>query len=231
VLVADPAIILLTLVLGVISLSVSFFDPKGRRQAWLAWLWAKLILFFSGVRVRVEGLEHIDPNQSYVFIANHASYMDTPVILSAIKVQFRFLAKRGLFQIPLIGTHLSRAGHIPVPREDPRAAVKTMALAAEIIQSKKISLLIFPEGGRSHDGHLRPFKEGGVYIAIKAGVPLVPVALIGTPNTLKFGGGIVRSGEIILRIFPPVSTDELTLKDRAPVTAQLHDLLLSELKH
>jgi len=97
--------------------------------------------------------------------------MDTPVALANIPVQFRFLAKRGLFQIPFLGTHLSRAGHIPVPREDPRAAVKVMQQAAEVIQAKKISLLIFPEGGRSHDGQMRPFKEGGLYIAIRAGVP------------------------------------------------------------
>ena len=148
-LIADPAIILATIFFGSISLVTSFFDSTGKAQAAVARVWAKSLLWASGVRVTVEGLEHIDPNGSYIFMSNHTSYIDTPVVLANISVQFRFLAKRGLFQIPFLGTHLSRAGHIPVPREDPRAAVKTLQLAAETVQKKKTSLLVFPEGGRS----------------------------------------------------------------------------------
>jgi 1-acyl-sn-glycerol-3-phosphate acyltransferase len=184
----------------------------------------------SGVKVSVEGLEHIDPNGSYIFIANHLSYMDTPVILAHIPVQFRFLAKRGLFKIPLLGTHLDRAGHIPVPRGDPRGAVKTMQTAAEVIQNKKISLLVFPEGGRSHDGQLRPFKEGGAYIAIRAGVPLIPVVLLGTRDVLPFGAGIVKPGRVTLRILKPIPTTELNLKARGAVTDRIRELLLHELE-
>ncbi len=198
-------------------------------QASVARAWARSLLLVSGVRVRVEGLDQIDPHGSYVFISNHLSYMDTPVALAHIPVQFRFLAKRGLFQIPGLGTHLSRAGHIPVPREDPRAAVKTMQLAAETIQQKKISLLIFPEGGRSHDGVLRPFKEGGAYIAIRAGVEVVPLVMMGTRDVLPFGSGIVQPGSVTLRILKPIATSQLTLKDRGPLTEQLRRLILSEL--
>src|SRR5436305_5450820 len=175
---ADPAIVLATVFFGTISLIISFFDSAGAVQIRVARAWARTLLAVSGIAVRVQGLDQIDPGGSYVFISNHLSYMDTPVALAHIPVQFRFLAKRGLFKIPLLGQHLSRAGHIPVPRGDPRAAVKTMQRAADVIQQKKISLLIFPEGGRSHDGILRPFKEGGAYIAIKAGVPLVPLVMI-----------------------------------------------------
>ena len=229
-LIADPAVILSILFFGTISLCVSFFDETGRAQAALARAWARFLLKVSGVKVRVEGIEHIDPNGSYIFIANHLSYMDTPVILAHIPVQFRFLAKRGLFKIPLLGTHLGRAGHIPVPRGDPRASVKTMQTAAEVIQKKKISLLVFPEGGRSHDGILRPFKEGGAYIAIRAGVPLIPVVLIGTREVLPFGGGIVKPGHVTLRILKPIPTTDLTLKARGPVTDQLREQILNELE-
>ncbi|MCU1291203.1 MAG: 1-acyl-sn-glycerol-3-phosphate acyltransferase [Bryobacterales bacterium] len=229
-LIADPAVILSVLFFGTLSLCVSFFDETGRAQAALARAWARVLLWVSGVKVRVEGVEHIDPNGSYIFIANHMSYMDTPVILAHIPVQFRFLAKRGLFKIPLIGTHLGRAGHIPVTREDPRASVKTMQTAAEVIQKKKISLLIFPEGGRSHDGNLRPFKEGGAYIAIRAGVPLIPVVLIGTREVLPFGGGIVKPGHVTLRILKPIPTSELNIKARGPVTDQLREQILNELE-
>lgn len=227
---ADPAIVLATIVYGTASLIVSFFDNTGRMQIRVARAWARMLLRVSGVRVRVEGLERIDPEASYVFIANHLSYMDTPVALANVPVQFRFLAKRGLFQIPFLGTHLSRAGHIPVPREDPRASVKTMQLAAETIQQKNISLLIFPEGGRSHDGVLRPFKEGGLYIAIRAGVPVVPLVMIGTRKILPYGGGVVQAGEVILRILEPIPTKGMTVKDRGKLTERVREVIAGELE-
>jgi len=229
-LIADPAVILFTSFFGTLSLFVALLDSTGVKPTRLARVWAKCLLAACGVRVHVEGLENIDPNGSYVFVANHASYMDTPVVLGNIPMQFRFLAKRGLFKIPLLGHHLKQAGHIPVPREDPRASIKTLQLAAETIQRKQISLLIFPEGGRSHDGVLRPFKEGGTYIAIKAGVPLVPVVLIGTREVLAFGAGVVLSGEVTIRVLPPIDTTGLSLKDRAVVTGRIRELILNELK-
>ena len=227
---ADPAIALATVFFGTISLIVSFFDQTGAIQIRVARAWARTLLRVSGIGVRVQGLEQIDPEGSYVFISNHLSYMDTPVALAHIPVQFRFLAKRGLFQIPFLGQHLGRAGHIPVPREDPRAAVRVMQTAAQTIQKKRISLLIFPEGGRSHDGQLRSFKEGGAYIAIRAGVPVVPLAMIGTQKVLPYGAGIVQSGQVTLRILKPIDTHQLTLKDRGALTDKLRELILSELE-
>src|SRR5579875_1207072 len=182
-------VVLSTIYWGTLSLVVSFFDASGRAQLRMARHWAKSLLWIAGARVEIEGLEKIRPDGSYVISPNHASYMDTPVVLANLPVQFRFLAKRGLFQIPFLGTHLARAGHIPVPRDDPRAAVKTLTAAAQGIRDRGISMLIFPEGGRTHDGVLRPFKEGAAYIAIKAGVPIVPVALIGTRAVLPYGAG------------------------------------------
>lgn len=226
---ADPAVVLATIFFGSISLIVSFFDHTGAVQIRVARAWARTLLAIGGVKVHVEGLDQIDPNGSYVFISNHSSYYDTPVALAHIPVQFRFLAKRGLFQIPFLGTHLSRAGHIPVPREDPRAAVKTMQTAAEIIQQKRISLLIFPEGGRSHDGVLRAFKEGGAYIAIRAGVPVVPLVLIGTRAVLPYGSSVICPGEVTLRLLKPIETKGMTLKDRGKLTEKLRELINSNL--
>jgi 1-acyl-sn-glycerol-3-phosphate acyltransferase len=227
---ADPLIILSTIIFGSASVAASLFESTGRVQMRCAHLWARFLLWVSGVRVQVEGLEHIDPEGSYVFIANHASYMDTPVVLARVPVQFRFLAKRGLFQIPFLGQHLSRAGHIPVPRGDARAAVKTLQQAATTIQERKISLLVFPEGGRSHEGQLGAFKEGGAYIGIRAGVPLVPLALIHTREVLPYGSGVPMSGTVTLRILKPISTSELSLKDRGPVTERVRALIAHELE-
>ncbi|HMF79581.1 MAG TPA: lysophospholipid acyltransferase family protein [Bryobacteraceae bacterium] len=229
-LVADTTIIVSTIFFGLISLVVSFFDSTGRKQAWLAHVWAKSLLAGSGLHVTVEGLEHIDPSASYVYVSNHTSYMDTPVVLANLSSQFRFLAKSGLFKIPLLGTHLSSAGHISVPLGDPRAAVKTMQRAAEVIQQKKISLLIFPEGGRTEDGVLQSFKEGAAYIAIRAGVPIVPMVLIGAREALPYGAGVVLSANVTLRILKPIETAHLALKDRGTVTEHLRQLILNELE-
>ena len=109
--------------------------------------------------------------------------MDTPIVLGHIPVQFRFLAKKSLFSVPFLGYHLKRAGHLSVPRENPREALKTMAEAGRVIRERGISVLIFPEGGRSLEG-LKPFKEGAAYIAINAGVPVVPVGVEGTLQVL-----------------------------------------------
>lgn len=225
---ADPLIILATIFFGVWSLILSFFDESGDRLIRLSRRWAKVLLAASGVKVEVEGLEHIDPKASYVFVSNHASYMDTPVVLANIPIQFRFLAKRGLFQIPLLGTHLSHAGHIPVPRGDPRASVKTMQLAAETIQRRRISMLVFPEGGRSADGVMREFKEGAAYIAIRAGVPVVPLAIIGTHGVLPMHSALVRPGLVKLCILGPIPTTGLQLKDRGQLTEQLHELIAAQ---
>jgi 1-acyl-sn-glycerol-3-phosphate acyltransferase len=229
-LVTAPLIVLATIGFGLVSLLISLFESSGRRQIAVARAWARCLLWGSGVRVKIEGLEKIAPNGSYVFVSNHLSYMDTPVVLANIPVQFRFLAKRGLFQIPLLGTHLARAGHIPVPRDDARAAVKTMTTAAQAIRERGISLLIFPEGGRSQTGELAAFKEGAAYIAIRAGVPLVPVALKGTREVLPFGSAHVRSGSVTMRIGEPIPTAQAQLRDRAHVTAELRDRIASLLE-
>lgn len=224
-----PAVILATIGYGLVSLIVSLFESSGRKQIAVARAWARRLLWVSGVKVKVEGLEKIALDGSYVFVSNHLSYMDTPVFLANIPVQFRFLAKQGLFQIPLLGTHLARAGHIPVPRENARAAVKTMSTAAQAIRERGISLLIFPEGGRSMDGELASFKEGAAYIAIRAGVPLVPVALKGTREILPYGSGHVRSGAVLVRIGDPIPTAHLQLRDRGRITAELRDRIASML--
>lgn len=228
-LIADPLIILSTIFFGLLSIALSFFDKSGDRLIGLARAWARVLLWGSGIRVRVEGMEHIHLNGSYVFASNHLSFMDTPVVMGNLPMQFRFIAKDGLFKIPLLGTHLGQAGHIPVQRGDPRASVRTMQKAAEVLRNRRISLLIFPEGGRSHDGVLQPFKEGGAYIAIRAGVPVVPVALIGTEKVLPFGSGTPRGGTVTLRVLPPIETAALTLKDRQELTERVRELIANAL--
>ena len=217
-LIVYPLIVISTVLCGSASILAALFDKTGRSLMKVARVWARSLLRIAGVRVKVDGLEKIDPGAAYVFASNHLSYMDTPVVLGCIPVEFRFLAKKGLFRIPFLGTHLAQAGHIPVPREDPRAAVRTLAHAAEIIREHGTSVLIFPEGGRSHDGALRPFKDGAAYLAIKAGVPLVPISVSGTREVLAMHSAALHRGAVRLRIGDPIPTTGLTTRDRQAVT-------------
>ena len=218
----DPLIIIATVILGSVNLFVSLFDHGGRKQVGIARFWSKVLLWIAGVKVEASGLEKIDPNGSYVFVSNHVSFMDTPVVLAHVPVQFRFLAKKSLFSVPFLGYHLHRAGHIPVPRDSPRAALETMADAGRIIRERGISVLIFAEGGRSLTGQ-QPLKEGAAYIAIEAGVPAVPIAVEGTLEVLPMNSLNVRPGRVLLRVGDPIPTANLTRRDRAALTAELHE--------
>jgi 1-acyl-sn-glycerol-3-phosphate acyltransferase len=216
----DPAVVLATVVMGSISIAASFFDSTGRAPHRIARAWSRILLWVSGVKVRVEGLEKLDFSGSYVLVCNHLSLMDTPVVVWHVPLQFRFFAKQSLFRIPFLGTHLRRAGHLQVIYGDPRASIKQLSMAARLIQNLKVSILLFPEGGRS-PGEILEFKEGAAYIAIKAGVPIVPLGISGTREILPIGSVIVRPGKVRLRIGDPILTKGLKLQDRHELTRRL----------
>ena len=218
---STPLIVICTIVVGTLSLIASFFDPTGGSQHRLARVWAKMLLAVCFVRVRVEGLEKLDPLGTYVFVSNHGSFLDIPALLSSLPQQFRFFAKKGLFSIPFLGTHLRRAGHLPVDRSSPRASLKSMQEASRLIAARGSSVMNFPEGGRTAVG-LREFKEGPAYIAIKAGVPVVPVAIVGMRELLPMGSIHLRSGRALVRVGDPIATNDMQASDRAELTTRLH---------
>ncbi len=205
-----------------VSLIVSIFDRTGNTQHRVARFWARVLLRLGGIRCAVYGAEKVDPNRAYVLVSNHASYMDTPVIVSAIPLQFRFFAKKGLFSIPFIGWHLGQAGHLQVARGDARASLKSMSEGAKLIRERGVSVLIFPEGGRTEAG-LRPFKEGGAYIAIKAGVPAVPVALVNTRKVLPMHSLMLRPGAVEIHLGDPIETAGMTVQDRGRLNEMLQE--------
>ena len=220
ILVTAPLVIGSTLLMGFISLVVSLWDKAGDRQLAIGRAWAKMLVASMRIRVTVVGLEHIDPARNYIFVSNHLSYSDTPVIFSSIPVNFRFMAKKELFAIPFLGTHLRTAGHIPIANESPRDGIRSLSDGAKLIQDRHISVLIFPEGGRTL-GELGEFREGAAYLAIKSGTAVIPMALIGTRDIMPMHVKTVRGGPVTLRIGQPLSTDGMTIKDRA----KLNDLL------
>jgi 1-acyl-sn-glycerol-3-phosphate acyltransferase len=208
--------------MGLISHICSIWDKAGRAQHWLARQWARMLLVVSFVHSTVRGAEKLDPNTSYVVVANHSSYMDIPALYSALPLELRFFAKKGLFSVPLLGWHLKRAGHLPVVRGDARASLKSMSDGAKLIRERGISVLLFPEGGRSETS-IRPFKEGAAYIAIKAGVPVVPVGLVNIRGILPMHSLLLRPGKVEINVGDPIDTTGMTLHDRGRLNELLQE--------
>lgn len=225
----DLLIYFYTAVCGAASLAGSFFDSNGRWQHGCARLWSKLILATSRIRLKVEGLENIPRDTPVIFCANHPSAMDIPILFACLPLQFRFVAKRSLFNLPFLGWHLWRSGHIPVERGHPHKAVKSLDQAADRIRSG-CPVVLFAEGHRNRDGSLGPFKRGSFYLAIKSGAPVAPVTMNGSRAVLKPDSLHVRPGTVEIVIHPLIHTSGLTLDDADSLTRQVREQVLSRFK-
>lgn len=212
-----PLVWLYTLVLGCLSLVVSLFDPTGERQQRVARLWSQMILWTVGAKVQVEGLEKIDTSKPQVYVVNHLSAFDIPVLYTHLPFQFRILAKKELFRYPFMGWHLRRSGQIPVVLENPKASVRSLNLAVASIR-KGNSLVIFPEGGRSPNGQLQAFMGGAFYAAVKAQVDVVPIVLVGTYEMLKMNSYHIKPGPVQMVVGSPISTVGMSTRDIAKIT-------------
>ncbi len=228
-LIIDPLIYLYTGVCGAASLAGSFFDSQGRWQHGCARVWSRLILATARIRLRVEGLENIPRQGTSIFCVNHPSAMDIPILLVCLPVQFRFVAKRSLFSIPFLGWHLWRSGHIPVERERPHKALKSLDQAAERIRDGW-PVVLFPEGHRSRDGGMGQFRSGSFYLAIKSGAPVVPITISGSRAVLKPDSLHVRPGTVDITIHPPIPTAGMTLNDVAPLSERVRSVIISRFR-
>jgi 1-acyl-sn-glycerol-3-phosphate acyltransferase len=222
----DLLIYFYTVVCGTFSFVGSFFDAHGRWQHGCARVWSWLILTTSRIRVRVEGLENIDPNRTVIFCSNHPSAMDIPILFVHLPLQFRFLAKRSLFMVPFLGWHLRRSGHIAVDRGRPREALKGFDRAAKRIKEGR-SVVTFPEGRRNRKPEILPFKSGSFYLAILSGVPVVPITLNGTREVLRPDSLHVRGGETEMIVHKPIPTDGLNLHDVDSLSKRVREQILS----
>ncbi|QJA06545.1 1-acyl-sn-glycerol-3-phosphate acyltransferase [Thermosulfurimonas marina] len=208
---------------GTVAIFLSLFNRPLAHK--VAWLWCHLVLSISGVRLRVKGLEHLEPGKRYVFFANHQSQMDIPVLEEALRdFEIRFLAKRSLFRIPFFGWGIQALGYIPVEREDPREGVKSLLACVERIR-EGFSVVVFPEGTRSPNGRLLPFKVAGFVLPIKARVPAVPVALRGTRRILPRGSLYIRPGLVEVIVGPPIPTEGLGPRDREELSRKVRSFI------
>ena len=198
-------VVLITLICATAAIVVSFLRKGGNFAHLVGRFWARSIVFVSRVKVSVQGLEHIDPGAAYVYMANHQSMFDILTLLGYLPVQFRWLAKMELFQIPVFGYSMARVGDISIDRSNRKSAYKSLQEAAQKI-AQGVSVVVFPEGTRSRDGQIKPFKGGGFYLAIRSGRPIVPVVIIGSHHVMPKGRLRIRHGQIILNINPPIET-------------------------
>jgi 1-acyl-sn-glycerol-3-phosphate acyltransferase len=202
-----PAIAVYTIVLGAASIASSLFDRRGYFAHRCARAWSTAILKTTGVRVPVEGLERIEPGTTYVFVSNHQSIYDTPVIFASLPYQLRIIAKASLARFPVLGWHLRRGGHLFVDRRRPdRAGILHRWRA---LVSEGLSLMIYAEGTRSPDGRVSRFKGGSFLLAIEAGLPIVPVAVIGTRQVMPKGRLRTEPADVVLVVHDPIQPPAL----------------------
>jgi 1-acyl-sn-glycerol-3-phosphate acyltransferase len=199
-----PAIAVYTVALGTLSIGSSLFERRGYFAHWCARTWSRLILVTTGVTVDVRGLERLQPDTTYVFVANHQSIYDIPVIFASLPYQLRIIAKESLGSFPFLGWHLRRSGHLLVNRRrpDPRAVFNW----ANALMARGLSLIVFPEGTRSVDGRVGPFKGGSLYPAVQAGLPIVPISVAGSRRVMRKGRLMTCPGHVELTIHDPIPT-------------------------
>lgn len=198
-------LVLLSLLGASLSLLSAPFDRSGDTVVGLARIWSRLLLRTAGVSLRVKVHGRLDPEQPYVFMANHLSTVDIWALFVAIPHKIRFIAKKQLSRIPLFGWAMAVGRFIFIDRQNPLAARRSIDLACERIRGGS-SVAIFPEGTRSRDGQLGPFKKGGFHLALTAGVPIVPVGIRGAHEVMPRGSLVVRRGPVTIEIGEPIPT-------------------------
>jgi 1-acyl-sn-glycerol-3-phosphate acyltransferase len=218
----------MTALLGTVAIILSLFDPSGNVPHRVARLWGKIQLAATGTRVRLRGLENLDPQRSYILVSNHQSAFDIFALLGYLPIQFRWTAKAELFRTPFMGWAMTRIGYIPIERESPRKAYRSMLLAAEKVKSG-VSILIFPEGTRSPDGRLQPFKKGLFLIALKSQAPILPVTIIGTSRIMRKGDWRTYPGNVEIILDPPIETAGIPLSEESALSEKVRSLMIRNL--
>ncbi|MCX7816553.1 MAG: 1-acyl-sn-glycerol-3-phosphate acyltransferase [Syntrophales bacterium] len=191
----------------------------------IARIWARILLRIANIKVDVKGKENVIPDKPQIFMANHQSDLDVLITLAHVPGQFRWIAKKELFRIPVFGRAMKKAGYIPIDRENRQEALKSLNEAAMKIKEGK-SVMSFPEGTRSADGTIKPFKQGMFYLAIQSGVPIVPITIIGAAELMKKRSLTVKPGTIKLIIDKPVDVSSYTLETRYELIEQVRNIII-----
>jgi 1-acyl-sn-glycerol-3-phosphate acyltransferase len=220
----DPLVWLYTVVLGIISIPASLFGEKSRILHSFARFWSWLIMKTILSPVKVTGLEKIDTSRAHVYAVTHASALDIPVLYVYLPFQFRILFKKELLSYPIVGWHLRRSGQVCIDQQKPTRSIAHIRSAVKSLQAG-MPLVIFPEGGRTPDGEIKPFMPGAFYLAIKAQVDVVPVALVGTFELLPMNTYHIKSRPLEMRVGEPIPTAGFSLGDMETLSAKVHQAM------
>ena len=218
------ASVFITAFLSVLAVIFSIFSPSGKQSRRVARLWARIVLCVTGTRVKVIGRENIIMEKPQLLMANHQSYFDIPIVFAGIPVDFLWTVKKELFNVPVFGRALKKAGYIEIDRHNPAKAVNGLHGAAEKIRSG-MSIATFPEGTRSRDGKLLPFKQGMFYLAIQTGTPIVPLSIIGSGKIMAKDSLTITPGEIAMVIGKPVDVEGYSLEDRYVLIEKVRSII------
>jgi 1-acyl-sn-glycerol-3-phosphate acyltransferase len=216
-----PLISVYTAVLGTLSVLSSLFDRRGMFAHGCARLWSRLILATTGVMVTRKGLDRIARGKTYVFVSNHQSIYDIPVVFASVPFQLRIIAKESLGRVPFLGWHLRRTGHLLVDRKNPdRPGIlrRWKGLVGE-----GLSLIVFPEGTRSADGRVGAFKAGSFLLAIEAGLPIVPITILDSRFVMAKGRLTTRPGRVRLIVHDPIETAGLDPSEARQLAQRVRD--------
>ena len=219
-----PVMAVITIVTGSLALLVSFFDKSGRMQQRVARVWARGLVWGAGCSLTVRGVENLGKYPVAVYASNHTSYMDTPVVFASLPFQFRILAKKELWPIAFIGWYLDRSGQIPIDTVNPRATLSSLGLGVKALRSG-MPLFVFPEGARTPTGGLQNFLSGAAYLAIRAQVPVVPIALSGVYDLLPIHTRHLYPGELTLTAGEPIETTGMTLRQMDELTLKIRSAI------
>ena len=216
----DPLIWLYTLVLGLLALPGGMFDRSGRRLHWFSRTWSWLIMKTILSPVKVTGLDKIDTSKPHVYAVNHASAMDIPVLYVYLPFQFRIVFKKELLKYPVVGWQLKRSGQVCIDQQKPANSIAAIRSAVKSLKAG-MPLVIYPEGGRTPDGEIKPFLPGAFFLAIKAQVDIVPIALVGTYQLLPMDTYHIKCRPLEMRVGEPISTVGLKMRDMEAVSARV----------
>jgi 1-acyl-sn-glycerol-3-phosphate acyltransferase len=208
----DPLIWLYTLVMGLLAIPGGSFDRTGKRLHWFSYAWSWLIMKTIASPVKVTGLDKIDTMKPHVYAVNHASALDIPVLYVNLPFQFRIAFKKELLSYPVVGWQLKRSGQVCIDQQNPVHSISSIRAALKGLKAG-LPLVIYPEGGRTPDGEIKPFLAGAFFLAIKAQVDIVPIALVGTYELLPMNTFHIKSRPLEMRVGDPISTAGLTMKD------------------
>ena len=219
-----------TALLSLIVIVAALFRHRGNLYDWAARSWSRWMIWASGSRMKIEGIEYAMADHAQIIASNHQSWFDVWALAAIIPKRYRFIAKSELRKVPLFGLAWESCGHISIDRKDRAKAIKALDAAAALMRDDHSAVVIFPEGTRSPTGELLPFKKGAFMMALRTGIEIVPAAVLGSRAVQKKGDWRVRPGTIIVRFGPPIDSSQFDEDHREELMQVVRERIENMLK-